>query len=608
MVWFSANPAADSPITTRRPWPSLLTWFRVAGLVVGVATVLVVFGAESLSWQTRLWLECLAVTSAIVLTALAVLDWRLGVSWGLPVRHRQAIAAVALAIAFLIALILTILPDGYLTTLVSFDTRMGGMGALVPWSRLAIIAWAGLGLLDLFRHVSIAGWSPAGVLVGSFFAADCMGTVLLMLPFAQRGPGSADFFTALFTSTSALCVTGLTVENTGTYWSGGGQMVILGLIQVGGLGIMTCGAFFSIFAGRRLLMRETVLLGSLLERKFLADIRRLVLAILIFTVATEAVGAVLLSGLWSDRAPGERIFFSLFHSVSAFCNAGFALAPNSFEGNGERWQVWGVTAGLIIVGGLGFAVLHDVFHRLSRRTGEVVRRRSFARTAAPGRLSLTTRLVLVATLMLLVLGTLGILLLEWNGVLADLPPENRLANAWFQSATSRTAGFQSVAVREMGEASKFLLVLLMFIGASPGSTGGGVKTIPVAVALLTLLAVLRGRERTEVFRRTLGTSQVYRAFLIVVLGMVMVVAMTLVLLVMENRAGSFLDYLFEVSSALATAGLSTGVTPSLSTGGRCLIIVAMFIGRVGPLTLLMALARRTTSEHYRYPDEQVMLG
>jgi trk system potassium uptake protein TrkH len=436
-----------------------------------------------------------------------------------------------------------------------------------------------------------------------------------MLPRAKASPTeqfpdqSAPFLVALFTSTSASCVTGLVVVPTGTYWSPFGQAVILGLFQVGGLGIMTCGAFFALVAGGGMQFRESATLRDLLESEQLGDVRRLVLSILLFTLVSEAIGAIAISGLWADLPLGDRVWYSVFHAVSAFCNAGFSLTDDSFVGLGDRWQVWGGVAGLIIIGGMGFAVLYNFALCLESRITSIKIKPLFHLPRSRVRLTLSTKLASVTTLCLLIAGTVGYFVLEAAArpaLTEDVP--TRTAEAWFQSVTFRTAGFNTVDHGALHPSTKLFAILLMFVGASPGSTGGGVKTVAFAVVVLALVSILRGRERVEVAGRTIPQELVNRALAIFCLGVVVVMVVTLLLVLFENQPGLFINHLFEATSAFGTVGVSTGITPSLSDASKSVIVVTMFAGRVGPLTLLIALAGRQRGARYEFPAERVTLG
>ncbi len=489
-------------------------------------------------------------------------------------------------------------------------------------SELLLLAYAVAGVIQIVRSAAAHGVNPAVQLVSSFAGLILVGTMILMLPrcrASEVNPADAPppWFAALFTATSASCVTGLTVVDTDSYWSHTGQLVILVLIQVGGLGIMAFGAFFAAFAGRGVAFREHASLRELLASAGSGNVRRLALSIIGVTVATEAIGALLMSGLWGDLPVPERAYQSIFHSVSAFCNAGFALDPNSFVGRSGRWQVWGVLTGLIVIGGLGFPVLQNVFETVIRRRGGRSSLSS-AHVAYRPRLSLSSKLVLLTTAGLLAGGTLGLYLLEMTGSLGGQRPPLGLADSWFQSVTFRTAGFNTVDLDALQPASQLFAIGLMFIGASPGSTGGGVKTLVLAVFVLGLFTTLRGRPHLECMGRTIADSVVSRALVIVFIAFGLVMAVTMLLLLFEQQPGNLLDYMFEATSALCTVGVSssaanadgvvTSTTRSLGLPSQFLIVLAMFVGRVGPLTLLMALARQSTVARYQYPQESVNLG
>ncbi|MEX2188799.1 MAG: potassium transporter TrkG [Pirellulales bacterium] len=578
---------------------------RLACLVVGLAALVAMVGFPRHATWGLGELDHLFLGLAVVLSILPLADRSARFFMQLNDWWRPLLPSVVVGVTVAGYILLALVDDRFIADNFGLADRTA---AVSLWSKLTVLIWLGLELLELFRRISFSGWHPATVLLLSFLAAVLIGAALLTLPVARAGPGRADFSTALFTSTSAICVTGLIVVDTGTYWSREGQIVILALIQIGGLGIMTFGAFFSLLVGRGLLIREAVLMGDIMERRMVTEVRSLVLVVLGFTVTCESVGAMLISGLWADLPSRERLFQSVFHSVSAFCNAGFALAPDSFERYAYKWQVWGALAGLIVAGGLGFVVIENGMRWLIDQPIRMVRRMLDRRQRRPYRLSLTTRLVWITTLVLLVAGTALILWIENDRLFSGRSWPQKLSLAWFQSVTCRTAGFNTLPIAQLTEVALFLSIILMFIGASPGSTGGGVKTTSVAVATLTLRAILRSRPRVEVFRRTIPELLVYRALLVVALSTGFVVTLTLILLAIESHSGRFLDYLFEVTSAFATVGLSTGVTPELTEGGRAVIVIAMFAGRVGPLTLFMALAGASAAERYRYPEESVVLG
>jgi len=439
--------------------------------------------------------------------------------------------------------------------------------------------------------------TPAAAVTISFAVAIGAGWLLLSLPEASQGENPIRILDALFTSTSATCVTGLIVLDTPAAFSRFGLTVILLLIQAGGLGIMTLGGMFSAATGQRvslqqrLLARDTIVVR---ERGRLTDTFRSVTR---YTLICEAIAAVLLFARWwtLGEAPLRAASLAVFHSVSAFCNAGFSLFPNSLERHvGDLWINLCITA-LILVGGIGFPVVFDVLHFYRQRSqGHRVR------------LALHSRLVLATTGYLLVIGFLGFLVLEWGASLQYLSLPDRLQAAWFQSVTPRTAGFNTVPMFALADSTRFLLVILMFIGASPGSTGGGIKTTTVAILAVLSGAMIHGRSGVRVLGREIPEAVRHRAVAIIILFGMSVLIWTFALAVVESAG--FLDLLFETVSAFGTVGLSTAGTDSLSPFGRLAIILAMYMGRVGPLTIALAVAARRRTLQLRYPEEPVMVG
>ncbi|QDU80923.1 Ktr system potassium uptake protein B [Polystyrenella longa] len=483
------------------------------------------------------------------------------------------------------------------------------------WTEFCLVFRGIWRLLHTVNRLSRTGNNPAILLGGSFLFLIIVGTGLLMLPVSRAQPPEladpigAPFITALFTSTSASCVTGLIVVPTGSYWSTFGQVVILSLFQIGGLGIMTWGALLAVASGRSIHVRQSATMGEMLESNGLSDLKRLLLTILLFTLMAELIGAVAISGLWSDRPLGEQSFYSLFHAVSAFCNAGFSLQDDGLLGMGERWQVWGGMAALIICGGIGFSVIYNLVLILKSKYWDIERTPLFSISKQKTRLTLSSRLVLVGTSLLLLAGTFSFFFLESLASEGSSPLGHRWADAWFQSVTMRTAGFNTVDLGEMQTSSKLVSIGLMFIGASPGSTGGGIKVVCFMLIGLSLVSIYRGRPRVEWAGRSVPDESVKRALTIVTVGVMTVMLTTLLLTIFENRPGEFIDILYEATSAFGTVGVSTGLTAELSPPSQIVIMVTMFLGRIGPLTLLLALSRTNQGGlEYEYPEERVMLG
>ena len=466
-------------------------------------------------------------------------------------------------------------------------------------------------------NMAASGKSPTQTLIISFLVLIISGAGLLMLPRASTGD-NLSFVDALFTATSATCVTGLIVKDTGQDFSLMGQIVILTLIQLGGLGIVVFGAVFALLLGQALSLRESVAMQDLLSARTLSRIGNIIAFIFIGTVVIEAVGAVSLLGMWND-VPGridntqQQWFCSVFHSISAFCNAGFSLFSDSFIGYDKSWGVYVIVCPLIILGGLGFGVLYDLVITATDRVKRVLKKLFFKRyrlsMETPKRLRLQTKIVLSVSACLIVLGMLAILVFERYASGSDSPGKTSVLGALFQSVTARTAGFNTVDISSMSASSKFILILLMFIGGSPGSTAGGIKTVTLAVVVMTAVAALRKRQEVEMFRRSVRIVVVGRAVTVTLLFVAVLFIATLALSITENSNGfTMSDIMFEAGSALGTVGLSTGITASLTTAGKFIIIATMLIGRLGPLTLLAALTFDLKPARYNYPDEAVIVG
>lgn len=488
--------------------------------------------------------------------------------------------------------------------------------ALVAWSEMFLLL---IGLAQLLQFVSstTSRSNPALIFVVSFLGLILVGTLLLLLPGSvTEQAADASVLTrcrvALFTATSASCVTGLVIVPTGgpdAWWSRFGQVVIMVLFQVGGLGMMSLSATFALLLGNRLAFRESAAVTEVSEASTIRDVRQLLIAILSFTLAAEAIGAVLLSTLWSHLPFADRAFYGTFHAISAFCNAGFSLTGRSFLGLGSCWQVWGVVCGLIVVGSLGFGTLRALGNaariswQQSREPSSLFRRRRLRE-----QLPISPRLILTTTAILLLGGAVAFWMFESIGVRADEPFGKRIADAWFQSVTFRTAGFNTVDHGSLEPSTKLFSIGLMFIGASPGSTGGGVKTVAVAIIVLALISILRGRRHVECYGRMIPDDQVRYAIVIISMGLGATMISTLLLTVFEADTFPFLDILYESTSAFATVGVSTGITSDLTPPSQLVIVVTMFLGRVGPLTLLMALAGKAQTAQYQFPQERVSLG
>lgn len=436
--------------------------------------------------------------------------------------------------------------------------------------------------------------SPPQVLGFGFLLLIAVGTTLLMLPVAHEPGHTLGFIDALFTATSAVCVTGLMVVDTATTFSAFGEAVILLLIQAGGLGIMTMSALVGLLFGKRISLRERILMQQALGQFTLAGVVRLTRRIIIVTLAIELIGAIILTTrFWFDVEPGRAIWWGVFHAISAFCNAGFDLTSASLRAYTGDWLVVPTVSALIIVGGIGFFVLDDIW--TNRRWDK---------------LSVHSRLVLQVSAALTVIPAFIIAFFEWNnpGTLAPHGWSGKILGAMFHAITPRTAGFESVPTGLLTHPTVLLTMILMFIGGSPGSTAGGIKTTTFGVIWLATLRTIRGEQEIVIHGRRLSNEVVDRTWALATIALALVLSVTFVLLLAEPDQ-SIRTVLFEAVSAFGTVGLSQGVTPDLAPIGKFLITLTMYVGRVGPLTLGFALAlQKSGKTHVHYPEDRVMIG
>lgn len=448
------------------------------------------------------------------------------------------------------------------------------------------------GFISLFfkkKHLK-----PPQILVIGFGVLIFVGAVLLSLPISSAARESTNILTALFTATSAVCVTGLVVVDTATYWSGFGQGVILVMIQIGGLGFMTMTTLIFIIAGKRITLRERLLIKDSLNSNTLEGIVQFVKYILMFTFFMEIIGAFLLSFVFvPEYGWSHGLVMSVFHSVSAFCNAGFDLVGNfrSLTPYVDNAIVTFTISFLVIVGGLGFSVVNDVL-----------------RTRKWSRLRFHSKIVLSITGVLLIGAMVLFFLLENGNTMAGLSGQGKAMSTLFLSMTPRTAGFNTLDMASLSSGALVLVILLMFVGGSPGSTAGGVKTATIGVLIYSLISVLKGRKETEVFGRTIDSDTVRRALTVTMIGLGMLFVDIIVLSTTE--AAGLTEIVFEAVSAFGTVGLSMGITTELSTIGRILIMLSMFVGRVGPLTIAFAISEMQSSKHsgdYHYPEGKVIV-
>lgn len=433
--------------------------------------------------------------------------------------------------------------------------------------------------------------TPPQLLVLGFAAVILLGTLLLSTPWAVAD-GKGHWLTSLFTSTSAVCVTGLVVADTGTHWTTFGQIVILLLIQTGGLGIMSFATFFALLLGRKIQLRQRLIMQQALNKTSVEGIVGIFRYLLIFSFAIELVAAFIMAVNWMpSMGMGKALWFGLFHAVSAFNNCGMDIFGNfsSLTNYSMDFVTNIVISSLIAIGGLGFVVLYEIYHYRQTRT-----------------LSVHARIVLITTGILIAGGTLLILGLEYHHALNNLPLYGKILAAYFQSISPRTAGFNTVDLNAMIVPTQLLIIILMFIGGSPGSTAGGVKTSTFALMWAAIICLLKGKKDTEIFQRRIPYNDVLTALSIVIMAFTFI--MLIAWLLSFTNHFEFIRLLFEVTSALGTVGLSLGVTPHLDTLGRILIIITMFVGRLGPLTIGYALAHQDKPADISYPDGKVIIG
>ncbi|MCI6275475.1 MAG: TrkH family potassium uptake protein [Clostridium sp.] len=433
------------------------------------------------------------------------------------------------------------------------------------------------------------------VLVIGFALVILTGALLLTLPISSANGTPTSFIDSLFTATSATCITGLVTLDTATHWSTFGKVVIITLIQVGGLGFMAFTTLFALILGKKITLKQRLIMQEAMNTFSIQGLVSMMRYILIFTFSVEFIGAMLLSTQFIPMfGLGKGIVYSFFHSISAFCNAGFDLMGNfsSLTGLYDNSVIILTIGSLIVVGGVGFSVWVDIYKNKDLK-----------------KLSLHSKLVLSMTTILIVGGAILMFVFEFNNpnTMGPMGVKDKMLSSLFASITPRTAGFNSISTSDMTLAGRSLTILLMFVGASPGSTGGGIKTSTAGILLMTVICVIRGREDTEIFKRRINKDLVYKAFTIVTLSLGIVIGVTMILSITE--VGASLEYLiYEVVSAFGTVGLTLGLTPSLTTIGKVMLALTMYCGRVGPMTLFLALTNRKKNRGIRYPEDKILVG
>ncbi|WP_376770439.1 TrkH family potassium uptake protein [Clostridium lacusfryxellense] len=441
-------------------------------------------------------------------------------------------------------------------------------------------------------------YTPVRILALGFAIVIFIGALLLSLPIASQSGGITPFIDCIFTSTSAVCVTGLVTVDTGTHWTYFGKTVIMFLIEIGGLGFMSVATLGFFFLGKRITLKERLVMQEAMNVSSLQGLVKMVKYVLIFTFSVEAVGAVLFSTQFiPEFGIAKGIYYSVFHSVSAFCNAGFDLMGNfkSVTEYANNSVVILTIAALIAIGGLGFFVWVEIYNCKSFK-----------------RLSLHSRVVIYSTLVLIFGGAILMYIFEMNnpGTIKGMTFKGKVLSSIFASVSPRTAGFNSIQLDKMTPAGNFLTIILMFIGGSPGSTAGGIKTTTAVILFMTVLSVVRGREDTEIFQRRINKETVYKSLVITVLGFVIVIGVTMILSITQQHDIPFEYFLYEATSAFATVGLTLGLTTKLTLVGKIVIAITMYAGRVGPLTILLAVAKnkKAKSGKIKYPEGKILIG
>ena len=433
------------------------------------------------------------------------------------------------------------------------------------------------------------------VLVIGFAIVILTGALLLTLPISSADGTPTSFIDSLFTSTSATCITGLITLDTATHWSTFGKVVIITLIQVGGLGFMAFTTLFALILGKKITLKQRLIMQEAMNTFSIQGLVSMMRYILIFTFSVEFIGAMLLSTQFIPMfGVSKGIAFSFFHSISAFCNAGFDLMGNfsSLTGVYDNSVIILTIGSLIIVGGIGFSVWVDIYKNKDLK-----------------KLSLHSKLVLSMTAILIVGGAILMFIFEFNNpnTMGPMGAKDKILSSVFAAVTPRTAGFNSISTSDMTLAGRSLTIILMFVGASPGSTGGGIKTSTAGILLMTVICVIRGREDTEIFKKRINKDLVYKAFTIVTLSLGIVIGVTMILSITE--VGASLEYLiYEVVSAFGTVGLTLGLTPNLTTIGKVMVALTMYCGRVGPMTLFLDLTNRKKNKGIRYPEDKILVG
>ncbi|KDE65595.1 potassium transporter KtrB [Fusobacterium necrophorum DAB] len=436
--------------------------------------------------------------------------------------------------------------------------------------------------------------SPSRKLILGFLSVIAVGVFLLMLPFSWKEGKSLNFLEALFTVVSAVCVTGLTVVDVSEVFSPLGDVILIALIQIGGLGVMTFSSIVFLLAGQKMTLYTRILLKEERNANSVGEILNFVRLMLLTVFIIESIGAVILIHEFRKIMPHEQaIYYGIFHSISAFCNAGFSLFSNSLENFRGNSVISLTISYLIILGGMGFAIINSFIMMIRKGVS---------------RFTLTSKLAIHISMILTFGGAVLFFLLEFSNsaTLSPLPWSEKIISSVFQSVTLRTAGFNTIPLGNLRSATVFMACIWMLIGASPGSTGGGIKTTTLGVILFYVIGIIRGKEHVEIFNRRLDWDVMNKALALLVVSLSYIALVILFLLVLEPF--SMEKIVFEVVSAFGTVGLTMGITPYLSVTSKLVIIVTMFVGRLGPMTIALALGEKKKKARVQYPKEDILIG
>lgn len=455
-------------------------------------------------------------------------------------------------------------------------------------------------------------FGPPHIIVFSFFIVILIGTFLLNLPISSQNGESIGFIDAMFTATSAVCVTGLVVVNTYYHWSLFGKIVILLLIQIGGLGFMSLFTIVLVFLGKKITLKGRILIQESFNLSTFKGMVMFLKKIIKVTFVIEGLGAIILSLRFiPEYGFIGGVFRGVFHSISAFCNAGFdILGANSLMPYSTDYVINITIMVLIILGGLGFTVLIDISKYVKYKIAKFRKKKVelFIMTAH-------SKLALTITAILILLGAILTFIIEYKNpeTLLNLRFDQKILASMFQSVTLRTAGFDAIGQADLNYGSKFLAIILMAIGGSPGGTAGGIKTVTIGALVLAVISVIKGKDCITAFKKTISVSTIQKALSVIMMMMTLIFTATIILTMTEKGIGTqyeFIDILYEVASALGTVGLSTGITPSLSFIGKIVIILCMFIGRLGPITIVLALSftKLNKKNVIHYPEEKIIVG